>query len=222
MEYDFRNRTSSPHDTQSSMYRSSTPPTRAAAPPPSHPMYGPSLYPRVSQPSHIVIPPVPRHHSFSQPSPSSPSWIRVMIKPEYRITPPPQLTPQRGEIPRSSFQFDFELERQITAEAEKGSVNWSRLPDLENLPSKPLESTPSTGQIADPVVRKYIASGLSRDVVPLAVANYGDNPTKVQEFVTGYTLLREMGFSSNGVAEALLRYENDTDKALAHLLNSSQ
>ena len=35
------------------------------------------------------------------------------------------------------------------------------------------------GQVADPVVRKYIASGLSRDVVPLAVANYGDNPTKV-------------------------------------------
>ena len=45
---------------------------------------------------------------------------------------------------------------------------------------------------------------------------------QVQEFVTGYTLLREMGFSSNGVAEALLRYENDTDKALAHLLTSSQ
>ncbi|KAJ6418741.1 hypothetical protein OIU84_002006 [Salix udensis] len=231
MEYDFRNRTSSPHDTQSSMYRSSMPPTRAppqptTAPPPSHPMYGPSLYPRVSQPSHTVIPPVPRHHSFSQPSssssPSSGSGIRVMIKPEYRITPPPQLTLQRGEIPRSSFQFGFELERQITAEAEKGSVNWSRLLDLENLPSKPLESTPSTGPIADPVVRKYIASGLNRDVVPLAVANYGDNPTKVQEFVTGYTLLREMGFSSNSVAEALLRYENDTDKALAHLLNSSQ
>ncbi|KAH8492058.1 hypothetical protein H0E87_021592 [Populus deltoides] len=145
MEYDFRNRTSSPYETQSPMYRSSTPLT--TAPPPTHPMYGTSLYPRVSQPAHPAIPPVSRHHSFPQPSSSSPSsglGIRVMIKPEYRITPPPQLTPQIGEIPRSSVQFDFELERQIIAEAEKGSVNWSRLLGLENLPSKPLESTPST------------------------------------------------------------------------------
>jgi hypothetical protein len=29
------------------------------------------------------------------------------------------------------------------------------------------------------VVSKYISSGLSREAVPLAVANYGDNPTKV-------------------------------------------
>ncbi|CAK7324077.1 unnamed protein product [Dovyalis caffra] len=222
MDYDFRNRASSPYDTQSPMYRSSTPST---APQPSHPMYGsPSLYPRVSQPGHTVIPPVSRHHAFPQPPSSSPSsglGIRVMIKPEYRITPPPQLAPQIGDIPRSSFQFDFELERQILAEVEKDSQNWSRLLGLENLPSKPLESTSSMGSTADPVVRKYIASGLNRDAVPLAVANYGDNPTKVQEFVNGYTLLREMGFSSNNVAEVLFMYDNDTDKALAHFLNNS-
>lgn len=35
------------------------------------------------------------------------------------------------------------------------------------------------GPVADPVVSKYISSGLSREAVPLAVANYGDNPTKV-------------------------------------------
>lgn len=35
------------------------------------------------------------------------------------------------------------------------------------------------GSVADPIVSKYIASGLSREAVPLAVANYGDNPTKV-------------------------------------------
>jgi hypothetical protein len=39
------------------------------------------------------------------------------------------------------------------------------------------------GPTADPVERKYIASGLSRDAVPLAVANYGDNPTKVLSFL---------------------------------------
>lgn len=35
------------------------------------------------------------------------------------------------------------------------------------------------GPFADPIVSKYIAAGLSREAVPLAVANYGDNPTKV-------------------------------------------
>lgn len=44
---------------------------------------------------------------------------------------------------------------------------------------------------------------------------------QVREFVNGFTILREMGFSSNSVAEALLMYDNDTDKALAYFLNSS-
>lgn len=44
---------------------------------------------------------------------------------------------------------------------------------------------------------------------------------QVKEFANGYTLLREMGFSSNSVVEALLMYDNDTDKAVAHFLNSS-
>lgn len=43
----------------------------------------------------------------------------------------------------------------------------------------------------------------------------------MREFVKGYNLLREMGFSSKNVAEALAMYDNDTDKALAHFLNSS-
>lgn len=30
-----------------------------------------------------------------------------------------------------------------------------------------------------------------------------------------------MGFSSNNVAEVLLMYDNDTDKALAHFLNNA-
>ncbi|XWS61276.1 hypothetical protein CRYUN_Cryun07bG0112400 [Craigia yunnanensis] len=126
--------------------------------------------------------------------------IKVVLKPEYRITPPPQLSPQVGDIPRSNFQFDFEFERKILAEADKESMNWSRL-GLENLPSKPTESTSSPvrysfsqyrvslkrrnnhlkvqGANSYPVVSKYIASGLSREAVSVAVANYGDNPTKV-------------------------------------------
>ncbi|OMO53269.1 hypothetical protein CCACVL1_28769 [Corchorus capsularis] len=226
MDYDFRNRTNPPYEAQIPMYRQHS--TSSSSGPSSHPMYGASLYPRIGQqPGHTVLPPAPRTSSFHQsssPSSSSGLGIRVALKPEYRITPPPQLSPQVGNIPRSNFQFDFEFERKLLAESEKESMNWSRL-GLENLPSKPTESTSSssssTGANADPVVSKYITSGLNREAVAVAVANYGDNPTKVREFVNGYNLLREMGFSSNNVAEVLLMYDNDTDKALAHFLNSS-
>lgn len=210
MEYDFRNRAGAPQDSQIPMYR----PTTTS----SHPMYG---YPKIGQPTgHSLIPPAAGRTHHSPPSSSSSGiGIRVALKPEYRITPPPQLSPQIGEIPRSNFQFDFEFERKILVEAEKENPNWSRF-GLENLPSKAAE-TSSLGSTTDLVVRKYVASGLNREAVPLAVANYGDNPTKVREFASGYTLLREMGFSSNSVAEALLMYDNDTDKALAHFLNNS-
>jgi len=32
-----------------------------------------------------------------------------------------------AEVPRSTFQFDFDFEKKILAEAEKGSQNWSRI-----------------------------------------------------------------------------------------------
>ncbi|CAK9176962.1 unnamed protein product [Ilex paraguariensis] len=225
MDYDFRNRTGPPYDSQAPMYNRQT--TNSSS---SHPMYGqPSLYPKIGGQSggHSVNPiaaRTPSFHPTSSPSSSSGTGIRVAIKQEYRIKPPPQLSPHIGDIPRSSFQFDFELERKILAEAETDSPNWSRL-GLENFPSKPAASTSTAststlGSTADPIVSKYIAAGLSREAVPHAVANYGDNPTKVREFVNAYTSLREMGFPSNRVAEALLMYDNDRDKAVAHFLNN--
>jgi len=44
---------------------------------------------------------------------------------------------------------------------------------------------------------------------------------QVQEFANGFTAIREMGFPTNAVADALFMFENDTDKALAHLLHGS-
>ncbi|KAF6160389.1 hypothetical protein GIB67_019158 [Kingdonia uniflora] len=70
-----------------------------------------------------------------------------------------------------------------------------------------------------PIASKYIASGLSREAASLAIANYGDNLTKVREFVNAYNVLREMGFQSNNVTKALAMYDNDTTKALAYFLN---
>ncbi|KAJ4967625.1 hypothetical protein NE237_014326 [Protea cynaroides] len=220
MDSDYKNRGSSAYDSHVPMYRTSNTNTSTG-----HPHHGSSsLYPRINQSGHSVIPPTARGSSFHQSSAPSASssgvGIRVQIKPEYRITPPPQLSQVR-DVPRSTFQFDFDLEKRVLAEAEKENPNWSRLV-MEHISSKSVESTPSMGSSAtDPVVSKYIASGLSREAVPLAVANYGDNPTKVNEFVNAYNLLREMGFSSKNVAEALVMYDNDTDKALAHFLNSS-
>lgn len=52
------------------------------------------------------------------------------------------MAPQVRDIPRSNFEFDFELDRKILAEVEKGSHNLSKL-GLENFPSKPTESTSS-------------------------------------------------------------------------------
>lgn len=221
MDYDFRNRAGPPYAAQVPMYGQDT---SSPSPATSHPMYGSSLYPRIGQPghSHVMVQPPSRTSSYHQASSSSSSssaglGIKVVLKPEYRITPPPQLSPLVGDIPRSSFEFDFDFERRILAEAEKENQNWSKL-GLENLPSKAPESTSSVG--SNPVVKKYIASGLNAEAVSIAVGTYGDNPAKVQEFVNAYTLLREMGFSSSNVSEALLMFDNDTDKALAHFLNS--
>ncbi|KAK4749720.1 hypothetical protein SAY87_027169 [Trapa incisa] len=183
----------------------------------------PAIYPRVAdQYGHVAT---ESHPSLSpaHPPPSSVGLaIRIMIKPEYRIPPLPQLSPLDESIPGSSFQFDFDFERKILAEAEQGSHNWGPV-GKDNLPSRASESCPSTrpAPTGDPIISKYVASGLNPEAVPFAVSAYGDNSTKVQEFVNGYSLLREMGFPSSSIAEALIIYGNDRDKALAHFLNSS-
>ncbi|XP_072964203.1 uncharacterized protein [Typha angustifolia] len=203
MDYDYKNRAGF------NMYR------------PPAPSSSSSMYPRAGQsgppPSSGRGAP-PYHHQPSSAPPSSGLGIKVVIKPDYQIAPPPQLSPQMPEVPRCTLHFDFEFEKRILAEAEKDTQNWSRF--TENQSSRVAAST-SAAPSGDPVVDKYVASGLGREAVSLAVLNYGDHPVKVREFVKGYNLLREMGFSSKSVAEALAMYDNDTDKALAHFLNSS-
>nr|GMC82168.1 homeobox protein slou-like [Ipomoea batatas] len=227
MDYDYRNRAGAAYDSQLPVYgrppSTSTPPSSHPHPmyaPPSQHHHPPGLYPRVGQHPINSLPgrnPPSFHHTSSSPSANG-IGIRVVIKPEYRITPPPHLSAQIRDIPRSSFQFDFDLERKILAEAEKDNQNWAGL-GLENVLPKMPERT-SQGSTGDPIANKYISSGLNREAVPLAVANFGDNPTKVKEFADHYTRLRDMGFPSNKVADALLMFDNDTEKALAYLLNN--
>ncbi|CAH9116159.1 unnamed protein product [Cuscuta epithymum] len=229
MDYDYRNRAGAGYDSQLPMYGRSS--STATPPSHSHPMYAPpsqshntpASYPRFAQ--HLANnltgrnPSASFHHPSSLPS-SNGIGIKVAIKPEYRITPPPQLSSQIRDIPRSSFQFDFDFEKKILAEAEKDTQNWSGLVGPESVLTQMPEQT-SQGSSGDAIANKYIVSGLNRDVVPLAIANFGDNPTKVREFEDHYNRLRDMGFSSNSVGEALLMFDNDTEKALAYLLNST-
>ncbi|KAL9163191.1 hypothetical protein ABFS82_06G024800 [Erythranthe guttata] len=223
MEYDFRKRTGSTYDSNVPSY--SRPPPTASSTGAAQPMYGqsPSIYPKISgagSHSSASIVRNPPFHQAPPPPSTSGMGIRIAIKPEYRITPPPPMFPQTGEIPRSNFHFDFEFEKNVLTELVKEKPNLGWIVN-ENPPPKATESTSSYGPSADPIVSKYIATGLHVEAVRLAVANYGDNPTKVKEFANGYNILQEMGFSSNNVAEALFMYDNDTDKALAHFLNAT-
>lgn len=52
----------------------------------------------------------------------------------------PQLSPLVGDIPRSTFEFNFDFERKILAEAEKERQNWNRIA-MESPSSKTTEST---------------------------------------------------------------------------------
>ncbi|XP_031487427.1 uncharacterized protein LOC116255669 [Nymphaea colorata] len=179
-----------------------------------------SFYPRIGQHNDPLIgraPPTPIPAPSTTPSGLG---IRVAIKPEYRIAPPPALSPQMAQIPRSKFQFDFDFERKILAEAEKDSQNWSSIILENGPPSRTTETSSLDSSIPqDPLASKFVALGLSPEAVTLAVKTYGDNPTKVREFVLSYNRLREMGFAANTVAEVLAKYDNDMEKAVAHFLN---
>ncbi|KAF8698174.1 hypothetical protein HU200_035691 [Digitaria exilis] len=229
MEYDFRGRQGS---------------GSYGGPPPGSAPGGSSLYPRVGQPSHggggggaaAASPRVaPYHHGpgggsgSSAPivtplaptssAASSKVGIQVAIKPEFRISPPPQLPPQMVEIPRSTFNFDFEYEKRILAEAEKENPSWSKFV-VERQAPPPVPQQPRPASSGDPVVDKYVAMGLGREAVSFAVLNYGDNPAKVKEFVRSYNILHEMGFTSSNVPELLAIHDNDPDKVIQRLLSS--
>eukprot|EP00850_Spirogloea_muscicola_P018184 SM000164S02246 [mRNA] locus=s164:66662:72058:- [translate_table: standard] len=179
-----------------------------------------SFYPRIAQPVGTPTrtpPPVPLAASASG------SGIRVAIKPEYRVAPAVQLSPHFGDVPRSTFQPDFTLERQILADVEQqerdggiGAASGWHAADGGLAPGY------SNGSVAggfadDPVVNKYAAMGLRMEAVVLAVATYGDVQNKVVDFCSAYGQLTEMGFSSEAVAGALAMYDNDRERALAQL-----
>jgi hypothetical protein len=78
MDYDFRTRSGQSYEAQFPMYRTVT--SSSSSAPSSHPMYGPSLYPRVGQPGPTMSPsapsrpaPSPYHHHHTSTTTSSPA-----------------------------------------------------------------------------------------------------------------------------------------------------
>lgn len=77
-----------------------------------------------------------------------------------------------GEIPRSNFQFDFEFEKIVLAEAVKENPNWSRL-GIENLPAAAAAAPPprATQSHSNYVSVRFIIVCLSISSVPSLVAD---------------------------------------------------
>eukprot|EP00271_Cylindrocystis_brebissonii_P009754 TRINITY_DN2495_c0_g1_i1.p1 TRINITY_DN2495_c0_g1~~TRINITY_DN2495_c0_g1_i1.p1 ORF type:complete len:258 (+),score=81.94 TRINITY_DN2495_c0_g1_i1:173-946(+) len=69
-----------------------------------------------------------------------------------------------------------------------------------------------------PVLSKYLARGMPREAVTIALANYGDNEGKIVDFCNSYERLREMGFPPEAVAEALTLCDNNPERAVVHLM----
>eukprot|EP00897_Mesotaenium_endlicherianum_P003415 jgi/Mesen1/3100/ME000184S02166 len=171
-----------------------------------------ALYPRVAQPSGSSVrapPPIQISNSGT-----GTAAIRVAIKPEYRIAP--------------AFQFDFDVERRILADAEHAAT-WRPHDHLQefsaNANGRPSSSSSASreqggggaGAGEDAVTSKYTSMGLHREAVTLALANYGDVQDKVLDFCSSYTLLREMGFAPEAISGALAKYDNNREEALAYL-----
>ncbi|KAH9570226.1 hypothetical protein CY35_02G029900 [Sphagnum magellanicum] len=178
-----------------------------------------SLYPRIAQPvgPSVNRPPPPPTIATSSSS-SSGTGIKVTIKPIYQVAPPVQLLPQGGEVPRSLFQFDFDLERRILAEAESpGQPSYSRIrADHSRLANG---ASASLAEVDDPAVGKYIAMGLNKEAVVMAIRTLGDVQNKVLDFCPSYDRLLEMGFQPDAVAAALAKSDIDFEQSLAHLVS---
>jgi hypothetical protein len=77
------------------------------------------------------------------------------------------------EIPRSTFNFDFEYERRILAEAEKENPNWTKFVVERQAPPPPVAQQ---ARYIDPAISFFLSFtslliSLTITQLPLAIAN---------------------------------------------------
>ncbi|CAJ2667552.1 unnamed protein product [Trifolium pratense] len=94
---------------------------------------------------------------------------------------------------------------------------------LQTLSSLVLEARSTATQVVAKIAGIELPQKQWPELIGSLLSNIHQIPAyfKVKEFVDGYTLLREMGFSSTSVTEALVMHDNDKDKALAYFLSGS-
>ncbi|XP_024381917.1 uncharacterized protein [Physcomitrium patens] len=175
-------------------------------------------YPRVGQSAGdaLMNRGPPQAPLLSVPSFPSGSAIKVTIKPMYRLGPPAQLRVQSREVPRSLFQFEFDLERRILAEAEQGNLNF-RAGSGATLSQSNSEA--DLAEVEDATVAKYLAMGHNKEAVQYALQTYGDDQNKVLDFCPPFNRIREMGFAADRVAKALASCNNDEEQAISSLVS---
>jgi len=175
-------------------------------------------YPRIGAagaPSPMGRTPPPPHLGTS-PSFSSGATIRVAIKPMYQVAPPPQLRMQSREVPRSLFQFDFDVERRILAEAEAQGNPHLRASSKSQ--SQANGDANLAEVVEDATVAKYLAMGHSKEAVQYALQTFGDDQTKILDFCPAFYKIRDMGFQPDRVARALAQHNNDEEQAVLALV----
>eukprot|EP00898_Chlorokybus_atmophyticus_P005098 jgi/Chlat1/558/Chrsp103S01133 len=195
-----------------------------------------SVYPRVNSTSPAVA--VPVRAAAAAAAAGGAGGVRVVMKPEYRMTITPDVRGDASQLGRSpSFRqpaslpvFDFDLERRVVAAAEAlrdstadiegthGQAGPAAVEGAEAMAQMPV--TPHVSE-QERVIAKYAQHGFRRQEVILALLAYGDNFEKVLSFCRHFNAIKEMGFSSPAVAGALMLYGEDRDAAITHLLETA-
>lgn len=116
------------------------------------------------------------------------------------------------------FQFEFDLERRIIAEA--GQLGSSHLRASSTVQTSHANGGDNLAEVEDATVAKYLAMGHNKESIQYALQTYGDDQTKILDFCPAYNRMREMGFPGDRIARALASVDNDVDQAISSLVPS--
>mmetsp|Transcript_41582 Transcript_41582/g.107669 ORF Transcript_41582/g.107669 Transcript_41582/m.107669 type:complete len:193 (-) Transcript_41582:361-939(-) len=146
--------------------------------------------------------------------------VRVEIAEEYRIDPPVPLSSIEAVPASSNFQFDFAYEHRVV---RRGGGNRSE--DESSLVDQLGEELGRSSAPEDPLQKmlaQYKQMGYTEEAVSMAAGMYGvdtDKQETVIEFCSNYQRMKEMGFSPEAIAGALVINTNDARAATEQLMS---